>query len=119
HDAVGERRELLGAVRSDEEIVLEPQAAAAFPVDTGLDRQHHPRLDRAAGGLVSVGRLVRARTDTVADRVARLARVASCGDTVAHEAIEHRERSAWTAVLDRMLVDFQQLPLELGVLGAQ
>ena len=66
YDAVGERRELLGAVGRDQEVVLDAQAAAALPVAAGLDREHHPLLDRAAAGLVRVRRLVRARADAVA-----------------------------------------------------
>ena len=35
NDAIRERGELLGAVRGDQEVVLEPQAAALRPVDAG------------------------------------------------------------------------------------
>jgi phenylacetate-coenzyme A ligase PaaK-like adenylate-forming protein len=78
-DPVRERGELFRTVRGDEEVVLDAQAAALRPVDPRLDRQHHALADLAAGGLVRVGRLVRAGADAVADRVRRLAGVAGGG----------------------------------------
>ena len=48
-------RQLLGTVSGDEEVVLDAQAPSALPVRTGLDRQHHSLLDRAAAGLMRVG----------------------------------------------------------------
>ena len=74
HHSVRERRELLGARRGDQEVVLDAQAAAAVPVAARLDREHHALFDLAAARLMRVRRLVRARADAVADRVRRLAR---------------------------------------------
>ena len=71
HDPVREAAEPLGAALGDQEVVLDAKAAALGPVHPGLDRQHHAGLDRATPGLVRIGRLVRARADAVADRMAR------------------------------------------------
>src|SRR3954449_6171390 len=94
HDAVREGGELLGAVGGDEEVVLEPQAAAPFPVDARLDREHHALLDLAAAGLVRVGRLVRTGADAVADRMRRLAGVARGLDPRADAPVELGEARA-------------------------
>src|SRR4051812_33972766 len=94
HDAVGEGRELLRSIGADQEVVLEPQAAATFPVDPGLDREHHAFADLAATRLVRVRRLVRAGADPVANRVARLARVAGGADSLPDPAVELGEARA-------------------------
>src|SRR3954447_9342544 len=62
-------RQLLGAVGSDQEVVLDPQAAAALPVGAGLDREHHSLFDGATGGLMRVRRFVGACADAVCDRM--------------------------------------------------
>ena len=74
-EVIGIRRQLLGAVVRDQEVVLHAQAAAAVPVDAGLDREDHAGLDRPAAGLVRVRRLVCTRADAVADRMAGLPRI--------------------------------------------
>src|SRR4029453_17567115 len=106
------------AARGDQEVVLDPEAAAALPVDPRLDREHHALLDRARSRLVRVGRLVGASAHAVRDRVARLARVAGLGDAVADQAVELGKARAGAAVLERALVDREQLPLALGVVVA-
>src|SRR5436305_12977877 len=90
-------RQLLGAVGSDQEVVLDPQAAAPLPVRAGLDREHHSLFDGAAGGLVGVRRLVRARADAVCDRMRGLVetRVDAAGPD---QAVERAEAGAGAAV---------------------
>src|SRR3954471_3002937 len=93
-------RQLLRAVGSDQEVVLDPQAAAALPVRARLDREHHALFDGAAGGLVRVRRLVGARADAVCDRMGRLVepRVDDAGPD---QAVELGEARAGPAVVDR------------------
>src|SRR5947209_8059605 len=100
--------QLLGAVRGDEEVVLDAKAAAAVPVRAGLDREHHAFLHRAAAGLVRVRRLVGPRADAVGDRMCRLLRKSSFGDAGADQPIELGETRAGTAVVDRTPVDGEQ-----------
>src|SRR5438105_1860593 len=95
-EVVGKATELLVAVARDQVVVLEPEAAAAVPVDAGLDREHHPLEDLAAAGLVGIGRLVRAGADAVADRMRRLTRVTRLGDPSADHPVELREARAGT-----------------------
>src|SRR4051794_10583416 len=119
HHSIREGRELLGARAGDQEIVLEPQAAAAVPVAARLDREHHALRDLAAARLVRVRRLVCACADAVADRVRGLAGVAQLGDALPHEPVELGERRAGRAMCDRPLVYVAQSDFELPVVLAQ
>src|SRR6266852_1948317 len=100
--------QLLGAVGSDEEVVLDPQAAAAFPVRARLDREHHSFLDRAGAGLMRIRWLVCTRTDTVRDGMRRLTWVAGLRKSVADQDVELGEARAGTAVIERASVDVEQ-----------
>src|SRR5204862_6393991 len=88
--------ELLDAARRDQKVVLDTQSAAALPVGTGLDGQHHALLDRPAAGLMRVRRLVRTGPDAVRDRVRRLVEP-RVGDARPDDAIELGEACARTA----------------------
>src|SRR6266508_306797 len=100
--------ELLDAALGDEEVVLDAQSPAALPVRARLDREHHPFLDRAAAGLVCIGRLVCAGSDAVRDRVRRLTGIAGVGDAVADQHVELREARSRAAVVERLAVDLEQ-----------
>src|SRR5439155_16049082 len=93
--------------------------AAAVPVRAGLDREHHPRLDRPAARLVGVRRLVRAGADAVADRVRRLARVAGLRETVADQPVELGEARAGAGEVDGPAVHVEELVEQPLVLGRQ
>ena len=67
---------------------------------------------------MGVRRLVRAGPDAVTNGMRRLPLVAGGGDAVADQEIQLRERGAWATVVDRSLVDLEQLLLQLGVLAA-
>src|SRR3954447_2546727 len=89
-------RQLLRAVGSDQEVVLDPQAAAALPVRARLDREDHALFHGAAGGLVRVWALLRGRADAVCDRMGRL--VEPRGDDAGpDQAIELGEAGAGAA----------------------
>src|SRR5205823_5525865 len=99
-EVVGKGAQLLVAVARDQEIVLEAQPAAAFPVDAGLDREHHPLPYLAAARLVRVRRLVGARADAVADGVRGLPGITAGRDAGADESVELGQRRAVAGVVD-------------------
>src|SRR3954452_21213868 len=107
-------RQLLRAVGSDQEVVLDPQAAAALPVRAGLDRKHHPLFDGAAGGLMRVWRLVCARADAVCDRMGWLLET-RVDDAGPDQAVELGEAGAGAAVVDRAFVHAEQRVEQLVV----
>ena len=116
----GKRRELLEPVRGDEEVVLDPQAAAALPVHAGLDREHHVLLERR-------------RRRPGADRAARARARRRRGRSGARAGPDSRSRRCppgrlcrarpstcpACAALERVGVHGQQLLLELGVFGLE
>src|SRR6266536_739585 len=108
-------REFLDTIARDQEIVLDAQPAAAVPVRTGFDREHHPFLDRAGSGLMRVRRFVGSCTDAVRDRMGRLAGIAGLGDSVADEAIELRETRAGATVVERTRIHAEERVEELVV----
>ena len=91
------------------------------PVDIAswLDCKNHSGRDLASSRLMRVGRLVRARTDAVADRVRRLAREAHRVDPGADPAIELSEARARAREVDRVVVDRDEPGFELAVLRRQ
>src|SRR3954452_21601122 len=107
-------RQLLGAGRGDQEIVLDAQTATALPVRAGLDREHHSLFAGAAGGLVCVRGLVRARSDAVCDRMRGLVepRVDDAGPD---QAVELCEAGTWPAVVDCAVVHAQECVEQLVV----
>src|SRR5947199_8815454 len=54
---VGVRAKLLAAPPGHNKIVLQPQAATAFPVHTGLDASHHAETHGTRGSLLGIRRL--------------------------------------------------------------
>ena len=76
------------AVIRNKEIVFQPQATAARPINSWFDGQHHPFLDRAFAGLMRVGELMGARSHAVTDGVRRLAGISALGNAGANQTIE-------------------------------
>src|SRR3982074_914377 len=73
------RTEFFVAGLRDQGVIFEAEPAAARPVDSWLDRQHHSLFHGSRSRLMRVRRLVRPCADTVADRRRRLSGVASFG----------------------------------------
>src|SRR6476660_8355862 len=96
--------QFLRTFSSDEEVVLDAQAASALPVRAGLDGQHHPFLDRPGAGLMRVRRLVCARPDAVRNRMRRLTGVPGLRKPVADDDVELGEARSGTAVVERASV---------------
>src|SRR5215831_8174302 len=82
---------LLVAAVCDQEVVFQTQSPAARPVDSRLDRQHHPLSDRARPCLMRKRWFVRPCTDTMADGMRGLTRITALRDPRAHQAIQRRK----------------------------
>ena len=85
------RAQLLVTLRSDPEIVFEAQTTPAGPVNSGLDGQYHALANRSRARLMGIGRLVGARSYTVAYRMRGLTRIASLTNASPNKSIEVRE----------------------------
>src|SRR6266550_5215600 len=97
--------QLFWTVGGDEEVVLDAQASAAFPVRAGLDREHHAFLDRSGSSLMRIGRLVCTRANAVRNRMRRLTRVARRGKALADQDVELGKTRARATMVERTPVD--------------
>src|SRR6267143_5458116 len=102
------RAEFLIPRIGDPKIVLQPQAAAARPVNPRLDRQNHSLSNRSGAGLMRVGRFVGASSNAVADRMRRLTGITTLGNPRSRQAIQLRKARAIFRIRNRFVENLQQ-----------
>src|SRR6267378_4515452 len=88
------RAKLLTPVRRHQEIVFQAQASSALPVNSRFDSPHHARLHRSRPQLMRIGRLVRARSDAMSNRMRRLPRISRGINSLPDDAINIAHRRA-------------------------
>src|SRR5882757_11056815 len=88
------RAKLLTPVRRHQEIVFQTQASAALPVNSGFDSPHHTGLHCPRRQLMRIGRLVRARSDAMSNRMRRLPRISRGINSLPDDAINIAHRRA-------------------------
>jgi hypothetical protein len=87
---------LLVALICDQEVIFQPQSAAARPVNSRLDGQHHSLPDGAGPCLMRKRGFVRSSADAMADGMGRLPRISTFGKSRANQAIQLRETRSIT-----------------------
>src|SRR5579859_7724244 len=85
---------LFVAAAGDVEVVFQAQAAAAGPVDSGLDSQHHAFFHRTRARLVRVRGLMRPRSNPMTDGMGGLSGIAAFRNTSSDQAVQLRETGA-------------------------
>src|SRR5712671_752022 len=103
------RAKLLTPLRRHQEIVFQTQASAALPVNPGFDSPHHARLHRSRRQLMRIGRLVRARSDAMSNRMRRLSRISRGIDSLPDDAINIAHRRAIVNGSNGIVENRQQL----------
>src|ERR1700680_3353215 len=81
---VGVGTELFVALLSNQEVVFQAEPAAAGPINSRLNRQHHSLFHGSGSRLMGVRRLVRPCAYAVADGMRRLTGIASFGNARAN-----------------------------------
>src|ERR1700682_1989963 len=111
--------EFFVAVLRDQEVIFEAEPAAARPINSWLDRQHHSFFHGSRSRLMRVRRLVRPCAYAVADRMRRLSGIASFGNASPTQPIQIRKPSALARVIDRFGEDLQEQIQEFVILRGQ
>src|SRR6266849_759879 len=85
---IGIRTQLLVPCFRNQKIVLQAQPTSTWPVNAGLDREHHVFSDGASPSLMRVRKFMSTRSHPMTYGMRRLARISAFSDTRADQPIK-------------------------------
>src|SRR5579872_2455248 len=111
--------QLFIACIGNQKVIFDAQAAAARPINSRLDRQHHPFFNGAFSRLMGIGKLVRPRAHAVTNGMGGLSWVSAVRNPRPNQTIKFGEVSAIPRKRNCLIEHVEQQIQQLVILGGK